>query len=182
MGRPPIAHRAVFAATLLAVVLGLIACGGDSSRDDRTPDTTRRGGGATPSPAPTRASDAGSKLPAELVGTWIATDSGGAELVYEFTADGTYRHAAVLLQPREAGMFSFTIGARGIVTVDGRRLVLEPQSGNQEIKDPDDASRSSKRSIDRAPQAYAWTIDSLDSGITLRLTDASGLTIAYDRR
>jgi hypothetical protein len=162
--------------TSLGVVLGLLlvgaapglACGEDGSSGDRRVPTVNGGarhGGL-----------------AQLAGTWVATDSGGAELVYQFRADGTYKHAAVLLQQREAGLFSLKIGAQGSVTVRGRLLVLRPTSGFKEVEDPDRPSRSFRSAIDRSPERYEWTLDVAGSRQRLRLTDATGITIAYIKR
>lgn len=50
-------------------------------------------------------------MPAELVGTWVSTDSASAEMIYRFFSDGRYHHAAVLLQQRPSGLFSYEIGS-----------------------------------------------------------------------
>jgi hypothetical protein len=70
-----------------------------------------------------------------LVGTWDSAE-GAAEILYVFKADGTYKHAGVLLQERPGGLFTFKIGARGTVTVRGRSLILHPRSGTESLHDP----------------------------------------------
>lgn len=174
MGRLATALAGVVGLLLLAVALAPIACGGDGPDD----------GGRTvasqpePEPEPQPEPEPPGGVPAELVGTWV-TAEGGAELVYMFEADGSYKHASVLLQQREAGLFSFTISARGTVEVDGSALVLTPQSGTQEVKDPDTPGADSEEPIDMSPQAYEWALDASSAAPELQLTDAKGLTLTY---
>jgi hypothetical protein len=59
-------------------------------------------------------------VPAALVGTWQSLDQGSAEDLIEIHADGSYLRAMVLMQQRPSGMFSYSIGTRGKVEVQGR--------------------------------------------------------------
>jgi hypothetical protein len=120
------------------------------------------------------------RLPSPLVGTWDSAE-GGAELIYVFRSDGTYKHAGVLLQERPAGWFSFKIGALGTVTVRGRSLVLHPRRGVQSLHDPEDDSRDFRRPIDTVPERYRWSIAGYGSSARLRLTDRTGNTVTYHR-
>jgi hypothetical protein len=76
-------------------------------------------------------------------------------------------------------MFSFTISARGTVEVDGSTLVVTPESGTQEIKDPDAPSSNSQEPVDTSPQRYEWALDASGAAPELELTDADGLTLTY---
>lgn len=190
MGRLATALAGVVGLLLLAAALLPIACGEDSGDDGARSTVSQPAPEPEPEPEPDPDPDPGpgpepepdpeppASLPAELVGTWIAAE-GGAELVYEFAADGSYKHASVLLQQREAGMFSFTISARGTVEVDGSTLVVTPESGTQEIKDPDAPGSDSEKPIDTSPQHYDWALDASGGAPELQLTDADGLTLTY---
>jgi hypothetical protein len=117
-------------------------------------------------------------VPAELVGTWVSTDSGNAEMVYRFLSDGRYRHAGVLLQQRPSGQFSYEIAATGTMQVVGSRLVLQPTSGTQTLKDPDSPTGGWQRPIKNDPEPYTWQLSSAN---VLALTDSEGNTITYRR-
>jgi hypothetical protein len=118
-------------------------------------------------------------LPEELVGRWVSTGSGGAEIIYEFAADGAYKYAGVLLQQRDTGMFSFIRSAVGTVSVDGDVLTLRPDHGTEKLQDPDVPSASTEHPIETTEETLAWRID---GGGRLSLTDASGNTIVYARQ
>jgi hypothetical protein len=120
------------------------------------------------------------RLPSALVGTWDSAE-GAAEIIYVFKADGTYKHAGVLLQERPSGLFSFKIGARGTVTVRGRSLVLHPRSGTESLHDPDDESSDYRRPIRTAPERFRWSISGYGRSARLRLTDRTGNAVTYHR-
>lgn len=120
------------------------------------------------------------RLPSALVGTWDSAE-GAAEIIYVFKADGTYKHAGVLLQERPSGFFSFKIGARGTVTVSGRSLVLHPRSGTESLHDPDHASSDYRRPISTAPERYRWSIAGYGRSARLTLTDRTGNAVTYHR-
>jgi hypothetical protein len=182
---------------LLPVAIALVGCADDSTVADEPvttePDVTLPTGpgrnptpgpqpNPSPDPTPARDGEAGSGLPRELVGTWIAADSHAAELVYAFEPDRTYRHASVLLQQREAGTFSFTINARGTVTIDGENLILRPKSGTQRLQEPERPGGGSKRPVDMSPRRYAWAVETSGSSPRLRITDPSGSSVDYRKR
>jgi hypothetical protein len=129
---------------------------------------------------PAAGAPASSRLPSALVGTWDSAE-GAAEIIYVFRSDGTYKHAGVLMQERASGTFSFTIGARGTVTVRGRSLVLHPRSGTQTLHDPDDSSRDFRQPISRTPERYRWSISGYGRGARLTLTDQTGNAVTYHR-
>ena len=121
-----------------------------------------------------------SRLPSPLVGTWDSAE-GAAEIIYVFRSDGTYKHAGVLMQERPSGTFSFTIGARGTVTVRGRSLVLHPRSGTQTLHDPDDRSRDFRQPISTAPERYRWSVSGYGRSARLTMTDQTGNAVTYHR-
>ena len=185
--------RGTVGACLAASILATASCddgAGNTTRvDDATPTTAPSVAPAStpvhePSSSPEPTSEAASPersaaVPDELIGTWVSTDPGGAELIYVFARDGRYKHAGVLLQQRDTGMFSFQRSAQGYVRVQDGALVLHPESGTQEISDPDVPSANSKRPIDTSPERYDWAVD--EDGPRLELTDADGVTIEYAR-
>jgi hypothetical protein len=184
MGRLATALAGVIGLLLLAAALVSTACGEDSSdegaRDvaSQTAPEPEPDPEPEPEPEPQPEPDPAATLPAELVGTWTAAE-GGAEHVYVFAADESYEYAGVLLQQREAGTFSFTISARGTVEVDGSTLVIMPERGTQEIKDPDAPGSDSEEPIDTSPQRYEWALDASGPASELRLTAGDGLTLTY---
>jgi hypothetical protein len=120
------------------------------------------------------------RLPSGLVGTWDSAE-GAAEILYVFKADGTYKHAGVLLQERPGGLFTFKIGARGTVTVRGRTLILHPRSGTESLHDPDNESSDYRRPISTAPERYRWSMTGYGRSARLTLTDQTGNAVTYHR-
>ena len=188
MGHFARAIAGVVGLLLLAAALLPIACGDDTGDEGARSTVSQPAPDLEPEPEPEpepgaepeSEPESAAGLPAELVGTWIAAE-GGAELVYEFSPDGSYKHASVLLQQREAGLFSFTISASGTVEVEGSTLTITPESGTQEIEDPDAPAGGSEKPIDTSPQHYEWALDTSGAAPELQLTDAEGLTLTYVR-
>jgi hypothetical protein len=121
-------------------------------------------------------------VPEELVGMWTAGDDAAAELMYAFGADGTYHHIGVLLQEREGGTFSFTVEERGALSVDGDSMVLQPETGSREVRNPDVPGGDSERPVDKTPRRYSWALDKSTSPPTLQLTDVDGSTVDYTKQ
>jgi hypothetical protein len=99
-------------------------------------------------------------FPSGLVGTWQSVDQGSAEDLIEIHADGSYLRAMLLTQQRPTGVFSFSIGARGQVVVQGSSLQLAPTSGSQSMSDPDapSASYTDRPLDDLTPDAFQWSL------------------------
>jgi hypothetical protein len=175
-------------AYLLLLILLLVGCGGQDdgpsaastvapTMSQPTPTDPTDTDPTTTEPAPTSATTA-SALPEGMVGTWSSSE-GDATLAYRFSADGTYRHAGVLTQPRATGTFEFSISETGRATVRGSQLTLQPRSGTTRRKDPDDPSGDYERPISKEPRRFSWRLDS--SGDVLYLRDAQGVEVSYDR-
>jgi hypothetical protein len=114
-----------------------------------------------------------------LVGGWISS-SGGAEIIYRFTAEGSYKHVGVLLQRRPTGMFSFTVADSGAAAVDGDVLVLVPRQATKSMQDPDSPSSNyTDRPSSLAPQRFRWSLDA--AATVLTLDDGSGAPVDYER-
>ncbi|WP_162795169.1 hypothetical protein [Nonomuraea lactucae] len=163
---------------VLAAVVMLAGCASPPPRELTPPPPTVSTASPSPTPTPTTRTSG----IARLVGTWVATgtsDFGTAELVYRFAADGTYKHASVVMQPRPAGVFSFTVAAKGRATVRGDTLTLRPTWGTRTLKDPEDPSRDYARPLSSlAPERYRmqW------SGTALMLTGKNGSPLHFERQ
>ncbi|MEA2137554.1 MAG: hypothetical protein QOG56_704 [Solirubrobacteraceae bacterium] len=138
---------------------------GSASRPSADEPGALQGPRGRPAPAAVRAS----VLPRELVATWISTDEGAAELIYVFNDDGTYKHAGVLLQERDTGLFSYKIGARGSARTRGHTLVLRQHSGTQSLRDPDSPSSNFDKAMRPTVKRYTWAT----RGGLLFLTDST---------
>jgi hypothetical protein len=121
----------------------------------------------TSSPTPSDSQSTGpndvdddSAIPPELVGTWQSVDQGTAEDLIEMHADGSYLRATILMQQRPSGMFSFSIGAKGDIEIDGTTLRLVPTSGTESLTDPDAPSDSytDRPLADLTPDVYEWSM------------------------
>jgi hypothetical protein len=97
-------------------------------------------------------------IPGALVGRWQSTDEGDAELIYDFAADGGYKHAGVLLQQQPAGVFSFIVEEAGTAEVDDDSLILRPERGKRTLNDPNSGSGPKEQPLDLSPQRLSWEI------------------------
>ena len=121
---------------------------------------------ADPASTPAPLSEPPTAFPAELVGTWTSS-SGGAELVYEFARDGSYKYVGVLLQERPSGTFSFTVAERGAASAEDSDLTLRPSKATESLKDPDSPSSDyTDRPSSLAPKSLRWSLDA--AGTVLR--------------
>jgi hypothetical protein len=188
--------RSVVPGAVLTLSLLLTACGmSGTSSDVAEPAITTASAPATdvrpeslpttgqlldPTPtAPAAATKArGPAVPADLVGSWVSTDNGNAEMIYEFDADGTYRYAGVLIQKRPSGTFSFEVGAAGTIRTTRTRITLRPERGTQTLKDPDSATGGWQRPVSKAVQVVRWRMD----GDRLVLTSGDGIAVDYRRQ
>jgi hypothetical protein len=175
--------------SLLAIMV-VAGCGGETDDSQTTPTGAARPTAVTPtaSPtiAPTAATPASTKepalLPEGLVGTWVSTEQGDAELVYQFAADGTYKHAGVLLQQRQSGIFKFTVGEAGTVRVQGNTMTMRPRTATVTLEDPDSPSSNYQRPGSRAAKQFTWRFNGTGSSRLLVMTDDQGITISYKRQ
>jgi hypothetical protein len=165
----------------LLVVLLVASCTGRSDQQSAAPASTVAPPTTTVPPttiSPTTAT--ASRLPSGLEGAWSSSE-GDATLAYRFSADGSYRHAGLLTQPRATGVFEFTVVERGTVTVRGSRMTLEPTAGTTTRKDPDDPGGDYERPISREPRRLTWRLDSSGGRDVLYLKDEDGVEVSYDR-
>ena len=118
--------------------------------------------------------------PAELVGTWTATQP-GYRLRYVFGRDGTYRYLSVMRQKKLHGTSSFEIASRGTVKVRRNTLVLRPRSGTKTRRDPDDPQGDYSRTLEKVPQRYGWSVRGTGKNAKLTLTLGGALAVTYRR-
>jgi hypothetical protein len=117
-------------------------------------------------------------LPAELVGAW-SSSGGDATIAYRFVADGRYRSAEILNQPRPRGVFEFTVVSEGRARVDGDFLTLQPATVTSTRKDPESPEEDyTDRPMPLTERVYGWRVD----GSVLRLRDTEGLELTLDRQ
>jgi hypothetical protein len=123
-----------------------------------TPLPTETTGAATTGPTDV-ADDETNVVPAELVGTWQSVDQGSAEDLIEIHTDGSYLRAMVLMQQRPSGVFSYSIGTKGNVDVQGTTLRVVPTEGTESMTDPDAPSDSyTDKPTDLTPEVYQWSV------------------------
>ncbi len=117
-------------------------------------------------------------VPPELVGDWSSAE-GNAEIVYRFLADGRFRSAQILNQPRPAGVFEFRVVQEGMVEVGDNQLVLRPTASLKSLTDPDEPQRSySDQAASLEEESYAWRV----TGSTLFLRGTDGLELSFARQ
>ena len=182
----------------LALIVGAAGCGGSggnpASADRVTPEISVSSplvvrpsesrpppAGDRPGSTPATQKPAAPAFPTELVGRWISS-SGGADIVYEFDADGSYRYAGVLLQKRPSGMFSFTVGEAGVALAVDDGLLLRPRKATKSLHDPDSPSSSyTNRPASLAPKRLAWSTSGSSEEV-LTLDDGTGEPVDYQRK
>jgi hypothetical protein len=118
-------------------------------------------------------------IPGELVGEWVSTDVGMAQITYRFYDDGSYESASVLVQPRPGGTFRFRVGAFGWFTVEADVLTLQPTGGTTRLEDPDDPAAGWERPTDLTAEQHQWSIEAGAAEDVLTLVDADGLAITF---
>jgi hypothetical protein len=154
--------RQVLPAVIAAALLAPAACGDGESQ---------------PLVGPPPRSD-----PADLYGTWTATQPGGYKLRYVFRPDGTYRHFSGVRERKRGGRATFAINARGTMSIRGRTLVLRPRSGTQTRRDTSDPAGDYTRPVQKTPQRYRWTIRGTGKTARLTLSIGGALAVTYRRQ
>jgi hypothetical protein len=180
----------------LAVLLAVMTLGGCGSVGGELPGSPRAATSSdvpvatdsalepvpstSPSSSPNAPPDHAEAFPQALIGTWISS-SGGAEIIYQFAADGSYKYAGVLLQRRPSGMFSFTVAEAGTASVDDVYLLLQPRTVTKSMQDPDSPSSSyADRPASIDPKRLTWTLNAART--VLILDDGTNPAVDYDRQ
>ena len=171
------------AATVLALAISA-ACG-STHFGDAGPQSPSEPGGRSLAPSvstvrpPTRmtgapaSSDSG--LPAVLLGTWIAADTG--TITYHLTSS-TFESIETISSVRPRGIIEVRVTQKGGATADGDRLILTPTAATTSRHDPDHPEDSyTDRPGELVPQTYIWNI----IGPLLSLKNDAGLEITLKR-
>jgi len=181
-------RRPLVGVLLVVAALGQGSCGDDSATERSAPtaanapsETVDSTTTSVPTATSTRSPDPErtAVVSEELIGAWVSTGAGGAEIIYRFHPDGTYEYAGVLLQERDTGTFSFERSAEGHFRVMRNRLVLEPEHGTEKVEDPDVPSANREGPVDVKAESFEWAVDGAGA---MSLTDASGSTISFERQ
>ena len=150
--------------------------------------------------APTSGAPAGSgRVPAELVGEWIARRGSGSSYVnpstgensgpnatvdsYEIFANGTYEHG-LLMQSALYGCTTTIFGRElGAVTVQGPKFTLAPQPGTLDTKNTCSPSLNEHKATEFGRETYDWRIQQDEYGTALCLKRTSdGASACYYRQ
>jgi hypothetical protein len=147
-------------------------------------------GSGGPGAQPRASGAAGSgRVPAELVGEWIARRGSGTTYVnpttgqssgtdstvdsYKILADGTYEHG-ILMQSALYGCSTRIFGRElGAVRVQGARFTLTPQPGTLESKNSCTPSLNENKTTEFGPESYDWRIQQDQYGTALCLVRVS---------
>jgi hypothetical protein len=131
-----------------------------------------------PGPAPAR-------VPAELLGEWIARRGSGSSYInpntgqtgganatidsYKIFADGTYEHT-ILVQSSLYNCTSTTVGRdTGPITVQASTFLLTPRPATLETKNSCSPSLNEKKADTVDPETYNWRIQRNEYGLELCL-------------
>jgi hypothetical protein len=128
-----------------------------------------------PSPEPTPVSAA------DLRGLWGAGEDGGAEILYEFDADGTFTRVSLLQQRKQGGTFKFQDIVEGTYRVEDGALTLRPTAGTQTVDDPRTGDGPvSSRTKDLKRETH--DVELHQDGSVLVLTPADGAAVTLARQ
>ncbi|WP_146906770.1 hypothetical protein [Cellulomonas aerilata] len=180
---PRVRSVAPVAAVVLALLLA--GCGGA----DPTPVAL---GGPPETGSPATASSTQAARPPQttapedltaedLLGLWGAGEDGGAEIVLELDADGTFTRVSLLREEREGGTFRFQDVVEGTFRVGDGRLTLRPTAGTQTVDDPESGDgpvSTRKADLDREQHG----VELREGGAVLVLTPADGAPLLLARQ
>jgi hypothetical protein len=155
--------------------------------------------GAKPQPPMSGMISGSGRVPAELVGEWIARRGSGSSYVnpttgehsgpnatvdsYKIFANGTYEHG-MLMQSALSGCTTTIFGHElGAVSVQGATFTLAPQPGTLDYKSSCSPSLDEKKATEFGPEAYGWRIQQDEHGTALCLQKVSdGASACYYRQ
>jgi len=116
-----------------------------------------------------------SDLPATLVGSWVAADTG--TITYHLTPSA-FESIETISDVRPRGIVEIRVTQKGDAAVDGDRLILTPTAATTSEHDPEHPADSyTDRPGELVPQIYIWHI----SGPVLSLKNDAGLEITLKR-
>lgn len=153
--------------------------------------TPKKQAALNPAPIPAR-------VPAELVGEWIARRGSGSGYYnpttgqtsgpnatvdsYKIFADGTYEHA-MLMQSALYNCTTTIMGREtGPINVQGSTFVLTPRPGTLDSKNSCSPSLNENKQTTFDPQTYSWRIQRGEYGLELCLQRSDGASACYQKQ
>lgn len=129
------------------------------------------------------------RVPAELVGEWIARQGSGSSYYnpstgsssppnatidsYKFFSDGTYEHA-MLMQSSLYNCSTTIVGREvGPVTVQGSEFTITPRPGTLDYKSSCSPSLNSLKETNFDPSTFKWQLDRDEYGVKVCLQRVS---------
>jgi hypothetical protein len=138
------------------------------------------------------------RVPAELVGEWIARRGSGSSYInpntgqtsgpnavidsYKIFADGTYEHS-ILLQSALYNCTTTTVGREtGPIVVQGATFTITPRPGTLEHKNSCSPSLNSREQNIVEPKTLSWRIQRNEYGLELCLQQTDGKGACYQKQ
>ena len=135
------------------------------------------------------------RVPAELVGEWIARRGSGSTYInpntgqtsgsngtidsYKVFADGTYEHS-ILIQSALYNCTTTTFGREtGPILVRGATFTITPRPGTLEHKNSCSPSLNSREQTTFEPKTLSWRIQRGEYGLELCLQQSDGASACY---
>ncbi|MDQ2938120.1 MAG: hypothetical protein M3R67_11510 [Acidobacteriota bacterium] len=135
------------------------------------------------------------RVPAELVGEWLARKGSGSSYVnpgtgsysapnatidsYKFFSDGTYEHA-MLMQSSLYNCTTTIVGREvGPVNVQGSELTITPRPGTLDYKSSCSPSLNSLKETKFDPSSFKWQLERDEYGLKLCLQRSDGVAGCY---
>ena len=153
--------------------------------------TPKKQAAVNPTVVPTR-------VPAELVGEWIARRGSGSSYInpntgqtsgpnatidsYKIFADGTYEHS-ILLQSALYNCTTTTVGREtGPIVVQGATFTITPGPGTLEHKNNCSPSMNSREQTTIDPKTLRWRIQRNEYGLELCMQESDGASGCYQKQ
>jgi hypothetical protein len=154
--------------------------------------TTKKQAAVNPTAVPAR-------VPAELVGEWMARRGSGSSYInpntgqtfgpnatidsYKIFADGTYEHS-MLMQSSLYNCTTTIVGREtGPINVQGSTFLLTPRPGTLDSKNTCSPSLNENKQTNFDPETYSWRIQRNEYGLELCLQRRSdGASACYQKQ
>jgi hypothetical protein len=138
------------------------------------------------------------RVPAELVGEWIARRGSGSSYYnpntgqssapnatidsYKIFADGTYEHS-MLMQSSLYNCTTTIVGREtGPINVQGSTFIITPRPGTLDYKSSCSPSLNSLKQTTFDPQTYSWRIQRNEYGLELCMQRSDGSSGCYQKQ
>jgi hypothetical protein len=138
------------------------------------------------------------RVPAELVGEWIARRGSGSGYInpntgqtsgpnavidsYKIFADGTYEHS-ILLQSALYNCTTTTVGREtGPIVVQEATFTITPRPGTLEHKNSCSPSLNSREQTTIEPKTLRWRIQRNEYGLELCMQESDGASGCYQKQ